>query len=95
MAANCGSMFAGQLHTVPLHGRVKDEVTLENSSNCFLFTGFCFFYKTANEAIVNVRTVASLTKEPKFVSDYQELIDFPFRYSTGYYSTGYNQHLQV
>jgi ATP-binding cassette subfamily B (MDR/TAP) protein 1 len=35
--------------------------------------------KVANEAIVNIRTVASLTKEPKFVEDYQKLTSIPYR----------------
>jgi len=34
----------------------------------------------ANEAIVNIRTVASLTKEPKFVDDYKDLIAVPYQY---------------
>jgi len=34
----------------------------------------------ANEAIVNIRTVASLTKEPKFVADYKHLIGIPHKY---------------
>jgi len=34
----------------------------------------------ANEAIVNIRTVASLTKEPKFVADYSHLIGIPQKY---------------
>jgi len=34
----------------------------------------------ANEAIVNIRTVASLTKEPKFVDNYKDLISVPHEY---------------
>jgi len=34
----------------------------------------------ANEAIVNIRTVASLTKEPKFLDDYKYLIGVPHKY---------------
>jgi len=34
----------------------------------------------ATEAIMNIRTVASLTKEPKFVADYKHLIGIPHKY---------------
>jgi len=34
----------------------------------------------ANEAIVNIRTVASLTKEPMFLNEYRHLIGIPHKY---------------
>ena len=42
----------------------------------------------ANEAIVNIRTVASLTKEPKFIDDYKELIGVPLKYVLCTYVNG-------
>jgi len=33
--------------------------------------------KVATEAIVNIRTVASLTREPRFIGEYKKIIDIP------------------
>lgn len=39
------------------------------------------YLQVATECIINIRTVATLTKERKFWTDYSQLIEKPYRYA--------------